>query len=102
MEKYYVIRDGENLVLGCGDSLGGEEITKEEYDALLTEIRVKTTLANNLYLGEITIDDIPTEWQEEIQRRVDDRIKAEAEAKENAEPTIEDYQRMLAELGVVL
>lgn len=82
MEKYYVIRDGYVLVLGCGSSLGGEEITKEEYDALLQEVRVKTALANNLYDGKITIEDVPTEWQEEIQRRVDDRIKAEAEAEE--------------------
>ena len=102
MEKYYVIRNDGNLVLGYGDSLGGEEITKEEYDVLLAEVRMKTTFVNNLYLGKITINDIPTEWREEVQKRVDDRIKAEAEAKENAEPTIEDYQRMLAELGVVL
>ena len=102
MKKYYVIRNDGKLVLGCGDSLGGEEITKEEYDTLLTEIRVKTVLVNKLYSSEITIEDVATEWQEEIQRRVDDRIKTEAEAKENAEATIEDYQRMLAELGVVL
>ena len=101
MKKYYVIRNGESIALGCGDSLGGEEITKEEYDALLTEIRVKSVLVDKLYSGEITIEDVAAEWQEEIQRRVDDRIKAEAEA-ENTEATIEDYQRMLAELGVVL
>lgn len=100
--KYYIVNNGESITLGCGDSLGGEEITKEEYDALLTEIRVKSVLVNKLYSGEITIEDVAAEWQEEIQRRVDDRIKAEAEAKENAEATTEDYQRMLAELGVVL
>ena len=102
MEKYYVIRNGESIALGRGDSLGGEEITKEEYDELLSVIRKKTAYANKLYAGEITIDKVPIEWQEEIQRRVDNRIKAETEAKENAEATIEDYQRMLAELGVVL
>ena len=101
MKKYYIVRNGDSIALGCGNSLGGEEITKEEYDALLTEIRVKSVLADKLYSGEITIEDVATEWQEEIQRRVDNRIKAEAEA-ENAEATIEDYQRMLAELGVVL
>lgn len=101
MKKHYIIRNDGKITLGCGDSLGGEEITKEEYDALLTEIRVKTVLVDKLYSGEITIEDVATEWKEEIQRRVDDRIKAEAEA-ENAEATIEDYQRMLAELGVVL
>ena len=102
MKKYYIVRNGDSIALGCGDSLGGEEITKEEYDALLTEIRVKAVLVDKLYSGEITIEDVATEWQEEIQRRVDNRIKAEAEAKENAEATIEDYKRMLAELGVVL
>ena len=101
MEKYYVIRSDYNLILGCGSSLGGEEITKEEYEILLTEIKAKTAFTNKLYNNEITSADVPAEWQEEIQRRVDDRIKAEAEA-ENAEATIEDYQRMLAELGVVL
>lgn len=35
-----------------------------------------------LHSGEITIDDVPTEWQEEIQRRVDERIAAEGEAAE--------------------
>ena len=102
MKKYYIVRNGDSIALGCGDSLGGEEITKEEYDALLTEIRVKAVLVDKLYSGEITIEDVATEWQEEIQRRVDNRIKAEAEAEENTEATIEDYQRMLAELGVVL
>ena len=102
MEKYYVIRNDGNLVLGCSSSLGGEEITKEEYEALLTEIRAKTAYVNKLYNGEITLDNVPTEWQAEIQHRVDDRIKTETESKENAEATIEDYHRMLAELGVVL
>lgn len=85
MKKYYVIRDGENIALGCGDSLGGEEITKEEYDELLSVIRTKTAYANKLYAGEITIDKVPIEWQEEIQRRVDNRIKAEEEAAEMEE-----------------
>ena len=31
---------------------------------------------------EITISDVPTEWQEEIQRRVEERIAAEGEAAE--------------------
>ena len=102
MKKYYIVRNDGNIVLGCGDSLGGEEITREEYDDQLREMRVKASLVNNFYNGTITAEDIPAEWWEEIKRRVDDRIRAEAEAKENAEATIEDYQRALAELGVVL
>lgn len=35
---------------------------------------------NKLYGGEITIDAVPVDWQEEIQRRVDERIAAEGEA----------------------
>jgi len=102
MKKYYVIRDGENVALGCGNSLGGEEITEQEYNNLLTEVRAKTAYVSKLDTGEITIEDVPTAWQAEVQRRVDNRIKAKTEVEENAEATIEDYQRALAELGVVL
>ena len=37
---------------------------------------------DKLYGGEITIDEVPSDWQEEIQRRVDERIAAEGEAAE--------------------
>lgn len=53
-----------------------------EYNRLLTEIRTKAALVNQLYNGEITIDSVPTEWQEEIQRRVDERTAAEGEAED--------------------
>lgn len=52
----------------------GVEITAEEYSAALEEIKTKTDLANQLYKGEITIDAVPAEWREEIQRRVDERL----------------------------
>lgn len=55
----------------------GVEITEEEYNALLAEIREKAALANQLYKGEITIKAVPAEWREEIQRRVDERRDAE-------------------------
>ena len=60
----------------------GVEITAEEYSAALEEVKTKTELANQLYKGEIAIDAVPTEWREEIQRRVDERIAAEGEAAE--------------------
>lgn len=60
----------------------GVEITEAEYSDLLSEIREKAALANQLYKGEITIDAVPVDWQEEIQRRVDERIAAEGEAAE--------------------
>ena len=71
---------GKLLAIGTGSS--GTEITEAEYNALLTEIREKASLVNQLYNGEITIDDVPTEWQEEIQRRVNERIAAEGAAEE--------------------
>ena len=71
---------GELLAVGTGN--GGTEITEAEYNALLAEIREKAALVDNLYSGEITLDDVPTEWQEEIQRRVDERIAAKGTAEE--------------------
>lgn len=52
----------------------GIEITEAEYNTLLSEIREKAALSNQLSKGEITIDAVPAEWREEIQRRVDERL----------------------------
>lgn len=71
-----------NKVIAIGTGNGGVEITEAEYNTLLTEIREKAALVEQLYNGEITIDDVPTEWQEEIQRRVNERIAAEGAAEE--------------------
>ena len=78
---------GKLLVIGTGN--GGTEITEEEYNRLLTEIRQKAALVDSLYNGEITIDSVPAQWQEEIQRRVDERIAAEGEAEEQDIPAEE-------------
>ena len=37
---------------------------------------------DKLYSGEITLDEVPADWKEEIQRRVNDRITADGEADE--------------------
>ena len=71
---------GKLIIIGTGN--GGTEITEAEYNALLSEIREKADLVNKLYNGEITIDAVPADWQEEIQRRVDERIAAEGTAEE--------------------
>ena len=69
----------------------GVEITAEEYSAAFEEIKSKTDLANQLYKGEITIDAVPAEWQEEIQRRVDERRDAEnADTGDDPELTAEE------------
>ena len=71
---------GKLIAIGTGN--GGVEITEAEYNALLAEICEKAALVDKLYSGEITIDEVPVEWQEEIQRRVDERIAAEGAAEE--------------------
>lgn len=79
--RYFAHYSDENIV-SIGTGPGGTEITEAEYNALLAEIREKAALVDKLYSGEITIDGVPAEWQEEIQRRVDERIAAEGEAAE--------------------
>ena len=78
---------GKLLAIGTGN--GGTEITEAEYNTLLAEIREKAALVDKLYSGEITLDDVPTDWQAEIQRRVDERIAAEGTAAEQDIPAEE-------------
>lgn len=80
--RYYAQYNDSGKLLAIGTGPGGTEITESEYNALLAEIREKAALVDKLYSGEINIDAVPTEWQEEIQRRVDERIAAEGEAAE--------------------
>ena len=80
--RYYAQYNDSGKLLAIGTGLGGTEITEAEYNSLLTEIREKATLVDKLYSGEITLDAVPTEWQDEIQRRVDERITAEGSAEE--------------------
>ena len=80
--RYYAQYNESGKLLAIGTGPGGEEITEAEYNTLLSEIREKADYVDRLYSGEITIEDVPADWQEEIQRRVDERIAAEGEAAE--------------------
>lgn len=80
--RYYAQYNDSGKLLAIGTGSGGTEITEAEYNTLLAEIREKAALVDKLYSGEITIDAVPAEWQEEIQRRVDERIAAEGSAEE--------------------
>lgn len=75
MRYYAQYENGKLIAIGTG--YGGTEITEAEYNTLLAEIREKATLVNRLYAEEITLADIPAEWQEEIQCRVNERIEVE-------------------------
>ena len=80
--RYYAQYNDSGKLLAIGTGAGGTEITESEYNALLAEIREKAALVDKLYSGEITLDEVPTDWQEEIQRRVNERITADGEAAE--------------------
>ena len=87
--RYYAQYNNSGKLIAIGTGNGGTEITEAEYNALLSEIREKAALVEKLYSGEITIADVPTEWQEEIQRRVDERIAADGAAAEQDIPAEE-------------
>ena len=80
--RYYAQYNDSGKLVALSTGYGGTEITEVEYNALLSEIREKADFVNRLYSGEITIDAVPADWQEEIQRRVDERIAAEGTAEE--------------------
>ena len=80
--RYYAQYNESGKLLAIGTGPGGTEITEAEYNALLAEIREKADLVDKLYSGEITIDEVPADWKDEIQRRVNERITAEGEAAE--------------------
>ena len=80
--RYYAKYNDTGKLICIGTGNGGTEIAEAEYNALRSEIREKADLVDKLYNDEITIDDVPTDWQEEIQRRVDERITADGEAAE--------------------
>lgn len=95
MVRYYAQYDETNNLIAIGTGDGGVEITKTEYNDLLTMIRDKTKLVDQLYNCEITIDDVPADWQEDIQRRVDERIVAEGLAEEQDIPAEEALDILL-------
>lgn len=93
--RYYAQYNDTGKLIAIGTGSGGTEITESEYNRLLSEIREKAALVNQLYNGEITIADVPEDWREEIQRRVDERIAAEGAAEEQDIPAEEA-------LGIIL
>lgn len=93
--RYYAKYNDSGKLIAIGTGYGGVEISEAEYNALLSEIREKADLVDKLYSGEITIDAVPVDWQEEIQRRVDERIAAEGTAEEQDIPAEEALDILL-------
>ena len=96
--RFYAKYDREKL-LYIGTGPGGEEITEAEYNALLAEIRAKAQLVDDVYNSVKTLDDVPAEWRDEIQRRVTERQEAEAEP-EPEQSEMDDMAAALTLLGV--
>ena len=99
--RYYAQYDSNNKLIAIGIGIGITELTTEiteaEYSEFLTIIRKKASLVSQLYNNEITISDIPVEWQEEIQRRVDKRIASEEEMSKQPISS-EEFYTMLEEV----
>ena len=95
--KYFAQYEN-GILTAIGTGYGGEEITEAEYNTLLAEIRAKVQLVDDVYNGVKSLDDVPVEWQEEIQRRVTER--QEAEQAEPEETELEDAIAALKLLGV--
>ena len=74
MNRYFKKYNSDGALIAIGIGNGGTEITEAEYNTILAEIREKAMLTDKLYANEITINDVPEAWREEIQRRVDERI----------------------------
>ena len=100
MVRYYAQYSEDKKILSIGTGYGGTEITDAEYNTLRSEIREKAALVDKLYSGEITIADVPTDWQEEIQRRVDERIAADGAAEEQDIPAEEALDIILGGEGL--
>ena len=67
--RYYAQYNENNTLVVIGTGPGGTEITEAEYNTLLAEIRAKAQLVDDVYNGVKTLDDVPAEWRDEIQRR---------------------------------
>ena len=95
--RYYAKYSDSGKFLAIGTGPGGTEITESEYKCLLAEIQEKAAMVDKLYSGEISISEVPEDWREEIQRRVEERIAADGAAEEQDIP-FEEFYSMIEEV----
>lgn len=98
--RYYAQYNESGKIFAIGTGPGGVEITEGEYTRLLAEIREKAALVDRLYSGEITLADVPADWREEIQRRVDECIATEEAAEDQDISAEEALNIILGDGGV--
>jgi hypothetical protein len=75
--RYYAKYDDSSVIIAIGTGDGGDEISEEEYQELLAQFVEKSRLVEMVFNGEITLDDVPSQWREEVQRRSEE-LKANA------------------------
>lgn len=92
--RYYKRFDASGRMIAIGTGPGGVEITEAEYNSLLAEVREKAAYIDKLYAGEITIDDVPEAWREDVQRGAD-AIKAAAEEAARQDITGDEFMSMI-------
>lgn len=81
--RYYKRFDASGRMIAIGTGHGGVEITEAEYNSLLAEVREKAAYIDKLYAGEITIEDVPEAWRDDVQCGADAIKAAEEEAAQN-------------------
>ena len=96
MRYFANYENGLLVAIGTGD--GGTEITAESYNVLMHEIREKADLVDRCFSGEITINEVPPLYRDEVQERISARHAANADI----DATDEDFLAALTELGVTV
>ena len=95
--RYFANYDENGTLLAIGKGSSGVEISEAEFNRLREIIVQKATLVDSLFYGEITIEDVPEAWKEEIQKRVNERI-ANEESSDEQEVSSDEFYSMILEV----
>lgn len=95
--RYFKKYDECGVLISIGTGQDGQEITEAEYNLILNNISNKVAFVEKIYNNEITIQDVPEELREEVQRRVEERIAIEGTFDEQ-EISSEEFMLMLEEV----
>lgn len=97
--KYYALYDDDGKLLTFGMTSAKTvkgEITEAEYQALEQMRQEMYGYAERVYAGDITIDDIPEEYREDVATMIEDMQAAEPDPDE-----ISDAEALAIIQGVV-
>lgn len=87
--RYFAKYDQSGKLLSIGTGFGGDEITEAEYNEILNIIREKAMLVERVLAGTISYEDVPADWRDEIQRRVNERSINQTEQEISAEEALD-------------